>query len=136
VPRGRIHPPNAGDETVPSAVFAACLAALALALAFRLAAPTCGPCIMTRPTRRQVRRTARDRDYRYDRTITRPDALLPDAARRLAARSATLASLDERTLRAVPAAFGAACCSFSCRSRAVSAGRVAAAALLAAVSPF
>ena len=137
--RGRIHPPNAGDETAPLAVFAGVvLAALALALAFRLARADLRP--MHHDEANQAVKFGElleTGDYRYDRHDHHGPTLyyltLPAAWLR---GQRTLASLDERTLRVVPAAFGAGLLLlFLPLARGLGRPAVAAAALLAAVSP-
>ena len=137
--RGRLRPPSAGDETVPLAVFGGVvLAALALALAFRLARTDLRP--MHHDEANQAVKFGElleTGDYRYDRHDHHGPTLyyltLPVAWLR---GQHTLASLDERTLRAVPAVFGAGLLLlFLPLVRGFGRPAIAAAALLAAVSP-
>ncbi len=137
--RGRRRPPYAGDETVPSAAFVGVvLAALALALALRLARADLRP--MHHDEANQAVKFGElleTGDYRYDRHDHHGPTLyyltLPAAWLR---GQHTLAALDERTLRAVPAVFGTALLLlFLPLARGLGRGAVAAAALLAAVSP-
>ena len=137
--RGLLRPPSAGDETVPLAVFGGVvLAALALALAFRLARTDLRP--MHHDEANQAVKFGElleTGDYRYDRHDHHGPTLyyltLPAAWLR---GQHTLASLDERTLRAVPAVFGAGLLLlFLPLVRGFGRPAIAAAALLAAVSP-
>ena len=114
------------------------LAALALALAFRLARADLRP--MHHDEANQAVKFGElleTGDYRYDRHDHHGPTLyyltLPAAWLR---GQPTLASLDERTLRAVPAVFGAGLLLlFLTLARGLGRPAVAAAALLAAVSP-
>ncbi len=137
--RGRRRPPYAGDETAPSAAFVAVLlAALALALALRLARADLRP--MHHDEANQAVKFGElleTGDYRYDRHDHHGPTLyyltLPAAWLR---GQHTLAALDERTLRAVPAVFGAGLLLLLLpMSRGMGRGAVAVAAMLAAVSP-
>ena len=137
--RGRVRPPDAGDETVPLAVFGGVvLAALTLALAFRLVSADLRPMHHDEANQAvkfgQLLETG---DYRYDLNDHHGPTLyyltLPAAWLR---GQHTLASLDERTLRAVPAVFGAGLLLlFVPLARGFGRPAVAAAAALAAVSP-
>ena len=137
--RGRRRPPYAGDGTVPSAAFVGVvLAALALALALRLARGDLRP--MHHDEANQAVKFGElleTGDYRYDRHDHHGPTLyyltLPAAWLR---GQHTLAALDERTLRAVPAVFGAGLLLLLLpMSRGMGRGAVAVAAMLAAVSP-
>ena len=137
--RGRIRPPYAGDATVPLAVFGGVvLAALALALAFRLARADLRP--MHHDEANQAVKFGallETGDYRYDRRDHHGPTLyymtLPAAWLR---GQHTLASLDERTLRAVPALFGAGLLLvFLPMASGLGRPAVAAASVLTAVSP-
>jgi len=116
----------------------AVMAALALALAFRLAGAGVRP-VHHDEANQAVKfgELLETGDYRYDRNDHHGPTLyyltLPAAWAR---GQATLASLDERTLRAVPALFGACLILlFVPLARGLGRPAVAAAALLAAVSP-
>jgi uncharacterized protein (TIGR03663 family) len=128
-----------GHETAARAVFGGViLAALALALAFRLVGADLRP--MHHDEANQAVKFGElleTGDYRYDRHDHHGPTLyyltLPAAWLR---GQRTLAALDERTLRAVPAAFGAGLLLlFLPLARGLGRPAVAAAAVLAAVSP-
>ncbi len=137
--RGTGGSPGTGHEAAARAVFAiVVLAALALALAFRLARADLRP--MHHDEANQAVKFGElleTGDYRYDRHDHHGPTLyyltLPAAWLR---GQRTLASLDERTLRAVPAAFGAGLLLlFLPLARGLGRPAIAAAAVLAAVSP-
>ena len=137
--RGRMQPPYAGDDTVPWAAFVVVvLAALALALALRMARADLRP--MHHDEANQAVKFGElleTGDYRYDRHDHHGPTLyyltLPAAWLR---GQRTLAALDERTLRAVPAVFGAGLLLlFLTLARGFGRGAVAAAVALGALSP-
>ncbi|HOG29932.1 MAG TPA: TIGR03663 family protein, partial [Vicinamibacterales bacterium] len=123
----------------PARVSGAVTAALALALAFRLAGAAARP--MHHDEANQAVKFGElleTGDYRYDRNDHHGPTLyyltLPAAWAR---GQATLASLDERTLRAVPALFGAGLILLLVPlARGLGRPAAAAAAMLAAVSPL
>ncbi len=137
--RGRRRPPYAGDDTVPSAAFVGVvLAALALALTLRLARADLRPMHHDEANQAvKLGELLETGDYRYDRHDHHGPTLyyltLPAAWLR---GQHTLEALDERTLRAVPAVFGAGLLLLLLpMSRGMGRGAVAVAAILAAVSP-
>ena len=137
--RRRDSSAGTGHDTAARAVFGGVvLAALALALAFRLAYADLRP--MHHDEANQAVKFGElleTGEYRYDRNDHHGPTLyyltLPAAWLR---GQRTLASLDERTLRAVPAAFGAGLILlFLPLARGLGRPAVAAAAILVAVSP-
>ena len=135
----RARSAGTGHDAAARAAFAgAVLALLALALAFRLARADARP-VHHDEANQAVKfgELLETGDYRYDRHDHHGPTLyyltLPAAWLR---GQRTLASLDERTLRAVPAAFGAGLLLlFLPLARGLGRPAVAAAAMLAAVSP-